>query len=69
MWDYQDIERTELRYQVNGEIVLVFGKLAIQMNTRGVHKAFESRALAVWANRPEGWKLIAVQSGAIPEAR
>lgn len=68
VWDYQGIDRTELRYQVDGEIVLVFGKLAIRMITRGVFKAFESRALAVWVRKPDGWHLLAVQSGAIPNA-
>jgi ketosteroid isomerase-like protein len=67
VWDYRGIDRTELRYQTDGDIVLVFGKLAIRMITRGVHKAFESRALAVWVRKPDGWHLLAVQSGAIPE--
>ncbi len=30
-----------------GDVVFVFGKLAISAITRGVHKAFESRALVV----------------------
>ncbi|CAG4889841.1 nuclear transport factor 2 family protein [Paraburkholderia saeva] len=68
VWDYRSIDRTEMRYQVDGDIVLVFGKLAISMITRGVHKAFESRALAVWVRKPDGWHLLAVQSGAIPVA-
>ncbi|CAE6825850.1 nuclear transport factor 2 family protein [Paraburkholderia domus] len=66
VWDYQGIDRTEPRYQVDGDIVLVFGKLAIRMVTRGTFKAFESRALAVWVRKPDGWHLLAVQSGAIP---
>lgn len=66
VWDYHEVGRTELRYQADGDIVLVFGKLAIRMTTRGVHKAFESRALAVWVRKPDGWRLLAVQSGAIP---
>ncbi|MFM0503211.1 MULTISPECIES: nuclear transport factor 2 family protein [Paraburkholderia] len=68
IWDYHGIDRTEPQYQVDGDIVLVFGKLAIRMITRGVFKAFESRALAVWVRKPEGWRLLAVQSGAIPNA-
>ncbi|MFM0658095.1 nuclear transport factor 2 family protein [Paraburkholderia sediminicola] len=68
VWDYQGIDRTEPRYQVDGDIVFVFGKLAIRMITRGTFKAFESRALAVWVRKPDGWRLLAVQSGAIPNA-
>lgn len=68
VWDYQGIDRTEPRYQVDGDIVLVFGKLAIRMNSRGTFKAFESRALAVWVRKSDGWRLLAVQSGAIPDA-
>ncbi|NIF77121.1 nuclear transport factor 2 family protein [Paraburkholderia sp. Cy-641] len=66
VWDYHGIDRTELRYQIDGDIVLVFGKLAIRMMIRGVFKAFESRALAVWVRKREGWRLLAVQSGVIP---
>lgn len=68
VWDYQGIDRTELRFQVDGNIVLVFGKLSIRMITRGVFKAFQSRALAVWVRKSDGWRLLAVQSGSIPNA-
>jgi ketosteroid isomerase-like protein len=68
VWDYRAIDRSELQYQVDGDVVLVFGKLAIQMITRGVHKSFESRALAVWVRKSVGLRLLAVQSGAIPPA-
>ena len=68
VWDYQAIDRTDLRYQADGDVVLVFGKLAIQMITRGTFKAFETRALAVWVRKTDGWRLLAVQSGAIPAA-
>lgn len=66
VWDYHEVGRTERRYQADGDIVLVFGKPAIRMTTRGVHKAFESRSLAVWVRKADGWRLLAVQSGAIP---
>jgi ketosteroid isomerase-like protein len=68
VWDYQSVERTEQRVQVDGDIVLVFCKMSIRLITRGVFKAFDSRALAVWVRKPGGWRLLAVQSGAIPNA-
>ena len=68
VWDYQGVERAEQRIQVDGDIVLVFCKMSIWLITRGVFKAFDSRVLAVWVRKPDGWRLLAVQSGAIPNA-
>jgi ketosteroid isomerase-like protein len=68
VWDYQSVERTEQRVQVDGDIGMVFCKMSIRLITRGVFKAFDSRALAVWVRKPDGWRLLAVQSGAIPNA-
>lgn len=68
VWDYQGVDRSEQQVQVDGDIVLVFCKLSIRLITRGVFKAFDSRALAVWVRKSDGWRLLAVQSGAIPVA-
>jgi ketosteroid isomerase-like protein len=68
VWDYQSVERTEQRVQVDGDIGMVFCKMSIRLITRGVFKAFDSRVLAVWVRKPDGWRLLAVQSGAIPNA-
>jgi ketosteroid isomerase-like protein len=68
VWDYQGVNRTDQRIQVDGDVVLVFCKMSIRLITRGVFKAFDSRALAVWIRRSDGWRLLALQSGAIPNA-
>ncbi|AXF06289.1 nuclear transport factor 2 family protein [Paraburkholderia hospita] len=66
IWDYQKIDRTESRIEIDNDTALVFSKLTIQMITRGTFKVFGSRALAVWVRRTDGWRLLAVQSGSIP---
>jgi ketosteroid isomerase-like protein len=71
VWDYQQIDRTDVRIEISRDVALVFGKLSIRMNTRGAAKAFSTRALAIWqrGQRGEsGWTLLAVHSGAIPES-
>jgi ketosteroid isomerase-like protein len=66
VWDYQSVDRADQRIQVDGNVALVFCKMSIRLITRGVFRAFDSRALAVWVRKPDGWRLLAVQSGAIP---
>jgi ketosteroid isomerase-like protein len=68
VWDYQSVDRTDQRIQVDGDVVLVFCKMSIRLISRGVFRAFDSRALAVWVRKPDGWRLLAVQSGTIPNA-
>ena len=68
VWDYQSVDRVDQRIQVDGNVALVFCKMSIRLITRGVFRAFDSRALAVWVRKPDGWRLLAVQSGAIPNA-
>jgi ketosteroid isomerase-like protein len=68
VWDYQQIDRTEVRTEISGDVALVFGTLSIRLTTRGVSKAFSTRALAVWQRSEAGWRLLAVHSGAIPES-
>jgi hypothetical protein len=65
-WDYQSIDRTDPRIQVDKDIALVFCKLSIRMVSHGEFRAFDSRVLAVWVRRTDNWRLLAVQSGAIP---
>ncbi len=67
VWDYQGVDSTEQRVQLDGHIALVFCKMSIHLISRGVFTAFDSRALAVWVQKPDGWRLLAVQSGAIPQ--
>jgi ketosteroid isomerase-like protein len=66
VWDYQRIARTEQTVKVSGDTALVFNRLAISIKVRGVQKELDNRALAVWVRRDGAWRLIALQSGAIP---
>ena len=67
VWDYQRIGRSEQTVKVSGDTALVFNRLAISIKVRGVQKEMDNRALAVWVRRDAGWRLIALQSGAIPK--
>lgn len=65
VWDYQRVGRTEQAVKLTGDTGLVFNRLAISIKVRGVQKELDTRALAVWVRRAGGWRLVAVQSGAI----
>lgn len=67
VWDYQRIGRSEQTVKVSGDTALVFNRLAISIRVRGVQKEMDNRALAVWVRRDGAWRLIAVQSGAVPK--
>jgi len=67
VWDYQRIGRTEQTVKVSGDTALVFNRLAISIKVRGVQKELDNRALAVWVRRGGAWRLVALQSGAIPK--
>lgn len=67
VWDYQRIARTEQAVKVSGDTALVFNRLAISIKVRGAQKELDNRALAVWVRRDGAWRLIALQSGAIPK--
>jgi ketosteroid isomerase-like protein len=68
VWDYQRIARTEQSVKVSGDTALVFNRLAISIKVRGVQKDLDNRALAVWTRREGAWRLLALQSGAVPKA-
>ena len=67
VWDYQRIGRSEQTVKVSGDTALVFNRLAISIKVRGVQKEMDNRALAVWVRRDGAWRLIALQSGAMPK--
>ena len=67
VWDYQRIVRTEQTVKVSGDTALVFNRLAISIKVRGVQKELDNRALAVWVRRDGAWRLLALQSGAVPK--
>lgn len=67
VWDYQRIGRTDQTVKVSGDTALVFNRLAISIKVRGEQKALDNRALAVWVRRDGAWRLLALQSGAVPK--
>ena len=67
VWDYQKIDRSEQSVKVSGDTALVFNRLAIRIKVRGVQKELDNRALAVWVRRDGAWRLLALQSGAVPK--
>jgi len=67
IWDYRKIGRSEQSVKVSGDTALVFNRLAISIKVRGVQKELDNRALAVWVRRGGAWRLIALQSGAVPK--
>ena len=66
VWDYGRIERSEQVTRVRDAFALVFCRLSIGITIRGVAKPMDNRALAVWAPEAGTWRLIALQSGAVP---
>jgi ketosteroid isomerase-like protein len=68
LWDYHRIARSEQTVRLNGSLALVFNRLKIDLTARAVEKSLDNRALAVWVAADGTWRLIALQSGAVPAA-
>jgi len=66
VWDYSRIDRSDHTFKIRRELALVFNRLSISIAVRGVAKELDNRALAVWVPDGESWRVIAVQSGAVP---
>lgn len=65
-WDYKRIDRSDQTIRLHGSLALVFNRISISIVIRGVAKELDNRALAVWVDDDGTWKLLALQSGAIP---
>ena len=63
VWKYQHIERTDQKTVVQGSTALVFNRLLIKIEVRGVHKELDNRAVAVWIRDNDEWRLLGLQSG------
>ena len=69
VWNYKNAERSDQTVKAHGGFALVFNRLVIDIAVEGVEKHLNNRALAIWAPERSSWRLIAMQSGPIPEAK
>jgi ketosteroid isomerase-like protein len=66
VWDYRRVDREDQTVIVEDAVALVFNKLTIDIVVRGVPRLVHARVLSVWSREGQTWRLIGVQSGAIP---
>jgi ketosteroid isomerase-like protein len=64
--DYKRVTREDQTMRVRDGVAFVFNRLTIDIVIRQAPKLLNTRALAVWLREGGQWRLIAVQSGAIP---
>lgn len=63
---YKTVERDDQTVRVTGDIGLVFNHVQINADHKGNDLHLDNRLLAVWARDDGVWRLLAIQSGAIP---
>lgn len=63
---YRTIERADVMAHAHGDIGLVFCHLRADVEVRGVARRLDNRLLAVWSRDDGTWRLLGLQSGAIP---
>jgi hypothetical protein len=66
VWEYRCIRRSKQTIKVQGSLALVFNRISMNIAAGGHIVCMENRDLAVWINEANIWRLIAVQSSAIP---
>lgn len=66
-FDYKRIDRDDVTIKVYGDIGLVFYHIDADVEIRGNLRNLDNRILAVWVRGNGAWRLLAIQSGAIPE--
>jgi ketosteroid isomerase-like protein len=59
---YKSVNCSERKVRVFGEIALVNGKAAIEVDINGQPKSLKLLFLNAWARTPQGWKFVAWQS-------
>lgn len=64
---YKKLERDDQTVRVHGDIGMVFNHMQADVEIRGNLRHLDNRLLAVWSRDGGVWRLIALQSGAIPE--
>ncbi|MFT5182871.1 MAG: ketosteroid isomerase-like protein [Alphaproteobacteria bacterium] len=63
---YKSVVRDEQTVRVTGDIGLVFHHAQIDAEHKGAELHLDNRLLAVWLRNNGVWRLLAIQSGAIP---
>ena len=64
---YRGIASEERSHRTIGDdVVLVNGRVRIDVEGKGAVKQVNARYLQVWARRPSGWQLVSWQSTPIP---
>ena len=64
---YRKIERDDQTVRVHGDLGMVFNHMRADVEIRGNLRHLDNRLLAVWSRDGGIWRLIGLQSGAIPE--
>ena len=63
---YKRVARDDQTVRVHGDIGLVFNHVQIEAEYKGNDLKLDNRLLAVWKRDDGVWRLLAIQSGAIP---
>jgi len=59
---YKSVKCTDRKVRILGEVALVNGKAAIEVDISGQPKSLRLLFLNAWARTPQGWKFVAWQS-------
>ena len=63
---YKSVNCSERKVRILGEVALVNGKAAIEVDINGQPKSLRLAFLNAWARTPQGWKFVAWQSCPLP---
>ena len=66
---YKRVDRNDQTVRVKDDIGLVFNHVQIEAEHCGADLHLDNRMLAVWTREDGVWRLLAIQSGAIPPRR
>lgn len=65
-FNYKALSRDDHTVKVQGDVALSFYHMVADVEIRGNMRHLDNRILSVWVRENGSWKLLAVQSGAIP---
>jgi hypothetical protein len=63
---YTSIEHDNQHVVTAGDTIILVGQMRTEVTIRGVAKALNNAALAVWLNGDAGWRLVAYQTTPLP---